>query len=83
MIGTPEYMSPEAASLEADRLDTRSDVYSLGLVAFRALAGRAALESPPGTSFARRLQAAASPEIPRLSTACRQPAWPRRLRGEI
>ena len=83
VIGTPEYMSPEAASLEADRLDTRSDVYSLGLVAFRALAGRAALESPPGTSFARRLQAAASPEIPRLSTACRQPAWPRRLRGEI
>ena len=83
VIGTPEYMSPEAASLEADRLDTRSDVYSLGLVAFRVLAGRAALESPPGTSFARRLQAAASPEIPRLSTACRQPAWPRRLRGEI
>ena len=83
VIGTPEYMSPEAASLEADRLDTRSDVYSLGLVAFRVLAGRAALESPSGTSFARRLQAAASPEIPRLSTACRQPAWPRRLRGEI
>ena len=83
VIGTPEYMSPEAASLEADRLDTRSDVYSLGLVAFRVLAGRAALESPPGTSFARRLQAAASPEIPRLSTACRQPAWARRLRGEI
>ena len=83
VIGTPEYMSPEAASLEADRLDTRSDVYSLGLVAFRALAGRAALESPPGTSFARRLQAAASPEIPRLSAACRDPARARRLRGEI
>ena len=83
VIGTPEYMSPEAASLEAERLDTRSDVYALGLVAFRVLAGRAALESPPGTSFARRLQAAASPEIPRLSAACRDHAIARRLRGEI
>ena len=83
VIGTPEYMSPEAASLEADRLDTRSDVYALGLIAFRVLTGRAALESPPGTSFARRLQAAASPEIPRLSAACRDAALTRRLRGEV
>ncbi len=83
VIGTPEYMSPEAAALEADRLDTRSDVYSLGLVAFRVLAGRPALESPKGTSLARRLQAAASPEIARLSTVCRDRAMARRLRGEI
>ncbi len=83
VIGTPEYMSPEAAALETDRLDTRSDVYALGLVAFRVLAGRPALESPKGTSFARRLQAAANPEIPRLSAACRDPAMARRVRGEI
>ena len=83
VIGTPEYMSPEAASLDADRLDTRSDVYSLGLVAFRLLTGRAAMESPTGASFAQRLQAAASPRIPRLSATCRDPAAARRLRGEI
>ncbi|MHC4832991.1 MAG: serine/threonine-protein kinase [Planctomycetota bacterium] len=83
VIGTPEYMSPEAASLEPDRLDTRSDVYALGLIAFRVLAGRAALESPKGTSFATRLQLAANPRIDPLSAACATRAQARDLRGEV
>ena len=37
VIGTPEYMSPE--QLSGDTLDGRTDTYSLGLVAFRLLAG--------------------------------------------
>ncbi len=65
IVGTAEYMSPEQAS--GDAVDHRSDIYSLGIVAFYALAGRVPFEGPSvGAVLAKQITQAAPP----VAAAC-------------
>lgn len=47
-VGTPAYMSPEQLRADPDLVDTRSDVFSLGLVLFELLAERPAFPTGGG-----------------------------------
>jgi non-specific serine/threonine protein kinase/serine/threonine-protein kinase len=96
LVGTPEYMSPEQAALGAVDIDTRSDVYALGLVLYELLVGELPMSVEQVRRYAfdelcRRIREDDTPRpSARLASVSQDTRasmasgdWARRLRGDL
>ncbi len=78
VVGTPEYMSPE--QLAGDKLDGRSDIYALGLVAFNCLTGAL----PFSATSAQEAMIMRLTDVPRALAEVRPDvAWPEAVQATL
>ena len=91
LLGTPEYMSPEQASMGEIDVDTRSDVYALGLVLYELLVGELPLSQRAlrEMGFEAMCRAIREGDTPRPSAYAGRRGdgitlnWKQRLRGDL
>ncbi|MEL6428919.1 MAG: serine/threonine-protein kinase, partial [Planctomycetota bacterium] len=96
-LGTPGYMSPEQFDLDPSKVDTRTDVYALGVLVYEALTGELPLDADRlRTSGLGKMVHALQTEVPpKPSTRLRgvtigdgtsprhERSWAQRLRGDL
>ena len=68
-IGTPSYMSPEQAAAEGD-IDARSDLYSLGVVAYEMITGELPFHAPTVPGILMKQITEPPPDILLLRPEC-------------
>lgn len=67
LVGTLPYMSPEQLSSDSSDIDTRSDVYALGVLAYEVIGGRRAFDLK-NDAFMRAVERVREESPPRLDT---------------